>query len=149
MEPFASVLGTDPKHPDALTLAAFSSPAGTVIGPECLNALTAAALGPARVDLFAFVNLDEIRMADPAGAAQLRDQRETKGIRGRRAVRSLEVHLIPPRLTVLKQARTGETTPRLGSTILSTGNVSHGYRGRTLRRRSNGRQTSSAIDSCS
>jgi serine/threonine protein kinase len=48
------------RHPDALTLAAFSSPSGAVIGPECLNRLTAAALGPKRAsDLFAFVNLDE------------------------------------------------------------------------------------------
>jgi serine/threonine protein kinase len=48
------------RNPEALTLAAFSSPEGFVIGPECLNALTAAALGPQRlVNLFAFVNLDE------------------------------------------------------------------------------------------
>jgi serine/threonine protein kinase len=48
------------KHADRLTLAAFSSPAGDIIGPECLNALTAAALGPQRaLDLFGFVNLDE------------------------------------------------------------------------------------------
>jgi serine/threonine protein kinase len=48
------------RHADALTIAAFSSPSGEVIGSECLNALTAAALGPERAsDLFAFVNLDE------------------------------------------------------------------------------------------
>lgn len=48
------------RHSDALTLSAFSSPSGDVIGPECLNGLTAAALGPQRAsDLFAFVNLDE------------------------------------------------------------------------------------------
>jgi serine/threonine protein kinase len=52
------------KHSDGLTLAAFSSPSGDVIGPECLNDLTAAALGPERASsLFAFVNLDE----DPDG----------------------------------------------------------------------------------
>ena len=48
------------RHSDALTLSAFSSPSGDVIGPECLNGLTAAALGPQRAsNLFAFVNLEE------------------------------------------------------------------------------------------
>jgi serine/threonine protein kinase len=50
------------RHAEVLTLAAFSSRDGVVIGPECLSALTAAALGPERAsDLFAFVNVDEDR----------------------------------------------------------------------------------------
>jgi serine/threonine protein kinase len=81
------------KHPEALTLAAFSSPAGDVIGPECLNALTAAALGPQRAsDLFAFVNVDEdsdgvIRRAWRSYTDQSGNERDTWA---RRAVRSFE-----------------------------------------------------------
>src|SRR5436309_633971 len=52
------------RHPDALTLAAFSAPDGRVVGTDCLSGLTAAALGPDRTSaLFGFVNLDE----DPDG----------------------------------------------------------------------------------
>jgi CHASE2 domain-containing sensor protein len=44
----------------ALTLAAYVSPAGQMIGPECVSGLTAAALGPAETrKLFGLVNVDE------------------------------------------------------------------------------------------
>lgn len=81
------------RHPDALTLAAFSSPAGVVIGPECLNGLTAAALGPKRAsDLFAFVNLDED--ADGVNRRARLSYLDQSGSErdgwARRAVRSLE-----------------------------------------------------------
>jgi len=52
------------RHPETLTLAAFSAPDGSVVGPECLDGLTAAALGPRASQMFGFVNLDE----DPDGA---------------------------------------------------------------------------------
>lgn len=43
-----------------LTLAAFSAPDGSLVGTECVDGLTAAALGPRRASaLFGFVNLDE------------------------------------------------------------------------------------------
>jgi len=46
------------RHPETLTLAAFSK--GTVIGPECISVLTAAALGRKKTAaLFGFANLDE------------------------------------------------------------------------------------------
>ncbi|HEY0512266.1 MAG TPA: protein kinase [Thermoanaerobaculia bacterium] len=51
------------RHPDALTLAAFSTPDGRVLGAGCVGGLTAAALGPRAGALFGFVNLDE----DPDG----------------------------------------------------------------------------------
>jgi CHASE2 domain-containing sensor protein len=47
------------RHPETLTLAAFSAPDGSVIGPQCLDGLTAAALGAQTSQLFGFVNLDE------------------------------------------------------------------------------------------
>jgi serine/threonine protein kinase/CHASE2 domain-containing sensor protein len=48
------------RHEGGLTLAAFATPSGDVVGAECLKGLTAAALGPERVRaLFGFVNLDE------------------------------------------------------------------------------------------
>jgi serine/threonine protein kinase len=47
------------RHPDALTLAAFSPPKGEVDGVRCLSGLTAVALGPRQLgSLFGFVNLD-------------------------------------------------------------------------------------------
>jgi serine/threonine protein kinase len=81
------------RHPDALTLAAFSSPGGDVIGPECLNALTAAALGARRAsDLFAFVNVDED--ADGVNRRMRLSYLDRSGRQrdawARRAVRSLE-----------------------------------------------------------
>ena len=81
------------RHPEALTLAAFSSPGGIVIGPECLNALTAAALGPERVsDLFAFVNLDEDSdgVSRRARLSYLDDSGTARETWATRAVRSLE-----------------------------------------------------------
>jgi eukaryotic-like serine/threonine-protein kinase len=55
------------RHPQALTLAAFSGPDGTVTGTDCVAGLTAAALGPERTAaLFGFVNLDE----DPDGVVR-------------------------------------------------------------------------------
>jgi CHASE2 domain-containing sensor protein len=55
------------RHPEALTLAAFSGPDGEVGGIECVSGLIATALGPRRTTgLFAFVNLDE----DPDGATR-------------------------------------------------------------------------------
>jgi serine/threonine protein kinase len=49
-------------HAPALTLAGFSPSGGTVVGPECINGLTAAALGPERAgELFGLVNLEEDR----------------------------------------------------------------------------------------
>lgn len=50
------------RHPDALTLATFSAPDGSLVGPECLDGLTVAVLGPRRSsEIFGFVNLDEDR----------------------------------------------------------------------------------------
>ncbi|HKI05855.1 MAG TPA: protein kinase [Thermoanaerobaculia bacterium] len=50
------------RHSGKLTLAAFSGPDGNLVGPECVDGLTAAALGPRRASgLFGFVNLDEDR----------------------------------------------------------------------------------------
>lgn len=47
------------RHPETLTLAAFSGPDGHVAGTGCVAGLTAAALGPDRtLALFGFVNLD-------------------------------------------------------------------------------------------
>jgi serine/threonine protein kinase len=55
------------ENADRLTLAALSSPTGTVVGPESIAGLTAAALGPDRAsNLFAFVNRD----ADPDGVTR-------------------------------------------------------------------------------
>jgi serine/threonine protein kinase len=48
------------RHPDTLTLAAFSEADGHVAGTDCVAGLTAAALGAGRTRaLFGFVNLDE------------------------------------------------------------------------------------------
>ncbi len=48
------------RHPEKIVLAAFSPPEGPVIGPEVLDGLTAAALGPHQArELFGFVNLDQ------------------------------------------------------------------------------------------
>jgi serine/threonine protein kinase len=50
------------RHSGKLTLAAFSNPDGNVVGTECVDELTAAALGPQRTsEIFGFVNLDEDR----------------------------------------------------------------------------------------
>lgn len=50
------------RHSGKLTLAAFSGPDGNLLGTECVDGLTAAALGPRRAsNLFGFVNLDEDR----------------------------------------------------------------------------------------
>jgi CHASE2 domain-containing sensor protein len=50
------------RHSGNLTLAAFSEPDGSVVGTDCVDGLTAAALGPQRVSvMFGFVNLDEDR----------------------------------------------------------------------------------------
>lgn len=49
-------------HAPALTLAAFSPPGGKIIGPECINGLTTAALSPeSAAGLFGLVNLEEDR----------------------------------------------------------------------------------------
>jgi CHASE2 domain-containing sensor protein len=49
-------------HSRDLTLAVFSNPEGSVVGTECLDELTAAALGPQQASpIFGFVNLDEDR----------------------------------------------------------------------------------------
>jgi CHASE2 domain-containing sensor protein/tRNA A-37 threonylcarbamoyl transferase component Bud32 len=48
------------RHPESLTLAAFSEPDGSVAGVDGVAGLTAAALGPERtLALFGFVNLEE------------------------------------------------------------------------------------------
>ena len=48
------------QHADRLTLAAFSSASGDVVGPECVGGLIAGALGRERTaSLFGFVNLDQ------------------------------------------------------------------------------------------
>jgi CHASE2 domain-containing sensor protein len=53
------------RHPESLTLAAFSKPDGSVLGTGSVAGLTASALGPRRAaEIFGFVNLDE----DPDGA---------------------------------------------------------------------------------
>ncbi|HEX9941059.1 MAG TPA: protein kinase [Thermoanaerobaculia bacterium] len=50
------------RHSEHLTLAAFSEPDGSLLGTECMDRLTAAALGPQRAaEIFGFVNLDEDR----------------------------------------------------------------------------------------
>jgi serine/threonine protein kinase len=55
------------RHADSLTLAVDSSNSGKSTGMECVNGLTAAALGSVRVsELFGFVNLDE----DPDGVTR-------------------------------------------------------------------------------
>jgi serine/threonine protein kinase/CHASE2 domain-containing sensor protein len=54
--PFAQLLA---RHADRLTLGAFSTDAGAVLGPECLPGLVAELLGSARARaVFGFVNLD-------------------------------------------------------------------------------------------
>jgi CHASE2 domain-containing sensor protein len=53
------------RHPEFLTLAAFSNPDGSIQGTGSVAGLTASALGPRRAaEIFGFVNLDE----DPDGA---------------------------------------------------------------------------------
>lgn len=48
------------RNADRLTLAAFSTPAGEVIGPECLSGVATVAMGPERAaSLFGFVNVDQ------------------------------------------------------------------------------------------
>lgn len=48
------------RHADRLTLAAFSSTSGDVVGPEAVAGVTTVALGPDRASaLFGFVNLDQ------------------------------------------------------------------------------------------
>jgi CHASE2 domain-containing sensor protein len=48
------------RHPETLTLAAFSQPDGRIVGADCAAGLTAAALGPERTSqLFGFVHLQE------------------------------------------------------------------------------------------
>lgn len=48
------------EHADRLTLAAYSSAAGDVVGPECIGGTTTVALGPERAAaLFGFINLDQ------------------------------------------------------------------------------------------
>ncbi len=55
------------RHPETLTLAAFSAPDGSIMGTRSVAGLTAAALGSRRVDaMFGFVNLDE----DPDGVVR-------------------------------------------------------------------------------
>ncbi|HEY4589155.1 MAG TPA: protein kinase, partial [Thermoanaerobaculia bacterium] len=55
------------RHPEKLTLAAVSKPNGSVDGPQSVDGLTAAALGPEKTtSLFGFVNLDE----DPDGVVR-------------------------------------------------------------------------------
>jgi serine/threonine protein kinase len=50
------------RHSKDLTLATFSAPDGSLVGTECMDGLTAAALGPRRAaEIFGFVNLDEDR----------------------------------------------------------------------------------------
>ena len=49
-------------HSQDLTLAVFSNPDGSVVGTECMDGLTAGALGPQQASpIFGFVNLDEER----------------------------------------------------------------------------------------
>jgi CHASE2 domain-containing sensor protein len=55
--PFAQLVA---RHPESVTLAAFSTDAGTVVGPECLPGLVTGLLGAERArQLFGFVNLDQ------------------------------------------------------------------------------------------
>lgn len=62
------------KHSGDLTLAVFSESDGSLVGTECVDGLTAAALGPERVSqLFGFVNLDEDRDAVRRGRLWFRD----------------------------------------------------------------------------
>ena len=62
--PFAQLLA---RHADRLTLGAFSTEAGTVLGPECLPPLVAGLLGSERArTIFGFVNLD----TDPDGVTR-------------------------------------------------------------------------------
>jgi CHASE2 domain-containing sensor protein/tRNA A-37 threonylcarbamoyl transferase component Bud32 len=48
------------RHADRLTLAAFSTPAGEVVGPECISGMATVELGPERAaGLFGFINLEQ------------------------------------------------------------------------------------------
>ena len=48
------------EHADRLTLSAYSSAAGEVVGPECIAGTTTVALGPQRASaMFGFINLDQ------------------------------------------------------------------------------------------
>jgi CHASE2 domain-containing sensor protein len=48
------------RHADRLAFAAFSGASGEVLGPECVNPLTAYAIGPDRLTaMFGFANLDD------------------------------------------------------------------------------------------
>jgi CHASE2 domain-containing sensor protein len=48
------------RHPEDLTVPLFSARDGSLVGAECMDRLTAVALGPQRAsEMFAFVNLDE------------------------------------------------------------------------------------------
>ncbi len=48
------------RHPDRLTLAAFSAPSGEVLGPEGIAGVATVAMGPERASaLFGFINLDQ------------------------------------------------------------------------------------------
>lgn len=49
------------RHSEDLTLAVFSAPDGSLVGTECVDGLTAVALGPRASEIFGFVNLDEDR----------------------------------------------------------------------------------------
>lgn len=50
------------RHSEKLTLAAASDPDGNLVGTDCMDGLTAVALGPQRTaEIFGFVNLDEDR----------------------------------------------------------------------------------------
>jgi CHASE2 domain-containing sensor protein len=84
------------RHAENLTLAIDSSNSGKSTGMECVNGLTAAALGPTRVsELFGFVNLDE----DPDGVTRRTrsyfhdfdgEKRESWATRAARSFRKLQ-----------------------------------------------------------
>ena len=137
-------------HSDALTLAAFSSPTGDVIGPECLNPLTSAALGATRAsNLFAFVNPDE----DPDGInrrarlSYLDQSGKERDAWASHAVKRLASSSIPFSSEDYDRARSCAKPFRdSGSTRRPTGAVSHACRGRTWPQRSSEIPASSATD---
>jgi CHASE2 domain-containing sensor protein len=86
------------RHPEMLTLAAFSEPE-RVVGTECVAGLTAAALGPARtLALFGFVNLEE----DADGVTR----------RGRLRFRAQDGRILPSWAARAAEALPAGSTPR-------------------------------------
>ena len=86
------------RHPEDLTLAVFSEPDGNLVGTQCVDELTAVALGPHRVaEIFGFVNVDADRDgAVRRGRIRFRDRAGNEPLSwAARAARSLGAHPEP------------------------------------------------------